>query len=331
MMNSALANRLQSSTPTTVQSRILVGGDSEVMQQVMSTAERVATSSVPVLITGESGTGKELLARRVHKLSSRCNGPFVAVNCAALPRDLIESEFFGHERGSFTGASVRHIGRFERAHGGTLLLDEISELELSLQAKLLRVIQEREVERVGGSTPIRVDVRLIATTNKDLYTQVYKGLFREDLYYRLNVVPINIPPLRDRREDIPFLVEHFLSRHESRLIVSPDSLQALVSHDWPGNVRELENLISRLVILTDDRIDVDDLPIHVRNVLSPHKIPPVKIEPGLNLSCAIKEFVRRHISEALLRSRGNKQIAARLLGMKRTTLVAKMRRLGMEL
>lgn len=186
MMNSAVANRLQSSTPTTVQSRVSVG-DSEVMRQVMGTAERVAVSSVPVLITGESGTGKELLARRIHKLSPRNNGPFIAVNCAALPRDLIESEFFGHERGSFTGASVRHIGRFERAHGGTLLLDEISELELSLQAKLLRVIQEREVERVGGSTPIRVDVRLIATTNKDLYTQVYKGLFREDLYYRLVV------------------------------------------------------------------------------------------------------------------------------------------------
>lgn len=331
-MNSTVVERLQViHTPTTVQSRVLIGGDSKVMYQVMCTAERVATSSVPVLITGESGTGKELLARQIHKLSPRREGSFVAVNCAALPRELIESEFFGHERGSFTGANTRHIGRFERAHGGTLLLDEISELELSLQAKLLRVIQEREVERIGGSTPIRVNVRLIATTNKDLYTQVHKGLFREDLYYRLNVVPINIPPLRDRREDIPFLVEHFLARHESRLTVSPDCLQAIINHDWPGNVRELENLISRLVILTDNKIDIDDLPMYVRNVVSTHKIPSAKIEPGLDLSCAIKEFIRRHISEALLRSRGNKQIAARLLGMKRTTLIAKMRALGMEL
>ena len=300
------------------------------MARVLGVADRVAVADSPVLITGESGTGKELLARRIHKMSQRANGPFVAVNCAAIPRELVESEFFGHERGAFTGAQIRHVGRFERAHGGTLLLDEISELELPLQAKLLRVIQEREVERVGGSVPIRVDVRLIATTNKDLFTLVHKGLFRDDLYYRLDVVPINVPPLRERREDIPAMIEHFLARHESRLTIDPEAREALVGHDWPGNVRELENLIARLVLLTDDAIKTSDLPTHVQSGMSLHNIPKAKVEPGLSLSGAMNEFARRHIAEALLRTRGNKQSAARLLGIKRTTLFATMRRLGME-
>ncbi len=226
------------------------------MAELLTLAQRIARSDASVLITGPSGTGKELLARYVHARSRRAERRFVAVNCAAIPENLLESELFGHEKGAFTGAIARRVGRFEEAHGGTLLLDEISEMDIRLQAKLLRVIQEREVDRVGGSAPVKVDVRIIATTNRDLAAHVRQGHFREDLYFRLNVVTLDVPALRDRPRDIPALAEHFVKRFakDNGLPVpslTPEARRALVTHAWPGNVRELENTLHRAVLLAD--------------------------------------------------------------------------------
>ncbi len=233
-------------------------GETSLMQTIFETIETVGQSRSTVLVTGESGTGKELVARAIHYASPRCNGPFVKINCAALPAELMESELFGHDKGAFTGAIRKYSGRFERANGGTLLLDEISEMSPQLQAKLLRVLQEREFEPVGSSDTIKVDVRIIATTNRDLPTEIRNGTFREDLFYRLNVINIEIPPLRNRKDDIPFLAEHFLAKYNSengKAIegISQDVIASWQNYDWPGNVREFENAVERAVVMCKGR------------------------------------------------------------------------------
>ncbi len=295
--------------------------------------KKVTSTDATVLVMGESGTGKELVARAVHALSPRADRPFIPVNCGAIPAELLESEIFGHERGAFTGAIGARAGMFQLANGGTIFLDEVGEMSPPLQVKLLRVLQDREIRPVGADRTIRVDVRVIAATNKDLQQEVERSMFREDLFYRLQVIPIVIPPLRERRSDIPLLVEHFMEKHNRKrpdrpVQISEDSMVHLWEYDWPGNVRELENLLERMVILCEDSaIKVEHLPSNIRSFISEKRIPkPNLSENGLDLNSAVEEFENRLIEEALRRTKGNKQAAARLLGLKRTTLVAKLRR-----
>jgi two-component system NtrC family response regulator len=296
------------------------------MQAVFSLVRRVAASEATVLIRGESGTGKELIARAVHHASARAAGPLVCVNCAALPETLLESELFGHEKGAFTGAHAARQGRFEAAHGGSLFLDEIGDLPLHLQVKLLRVLQEREVERLGSSRPIPVDVRLLAATHGDLEAAVRAGTFRDDLYYRLDVVTVTVPPLRERRADIPPLLEHFLARFtrdNGKPIrgLTQEARDALLRYDYPGNVRELENLVERAVVLTrDDVIGLGDLPLGVR-------------EPGpegdATLPAATEGLERRLIREALAAAGGVQTRAAEALGISERVLRYKLRKYGL--
>jgi transcriptional regulator with PAS, ATPase and Fis domain len=312
---------------------VFVRGSHPVMQKIINISKRVAPADSTVLLMGESGTGKELLARFIHAESRRAANPFIAVNCGAIPADLLEAEMFGHERGAFTGAVSSRMGLFQLANGGTIFLDEIAEMLPALQVKLLRVLQEREIRPVGSERTVRIDVRVLAATNRDLTVEVEKGRFREDLFYRLQVIPIVVPPLRERRSDIPDLVNHFLEKHNQqrptqKSYITPDAMVYLWEYDWPGNVRELENLIERVVILSEDgRIDVDSLPSNIRSFISDKKIPrPELTDEGIDLNQAVEEFEYRLISEALRRTKGNKQAAAKLLGLKRTTLVAKLRR-----
>ena len=307
-------------------------GTHPLMQKLSHVTAKVAKTTATVLITGESGTGKELVARRVHELSDRVEQPFVAVNCGTIPGDLLESEMFGHQKGSFTGAHDQRPGMFQLAHKGTIFLDEIGEMSLPLQVKLLRVLQDKEIRPVGADRPFHVDVRVIAATNKDLNAEVKANRFRDDLFYRLQVIPVTIPPLRERRSDIPLLIEHFLRRHnEDRpypITISEEAMVLLWEYDWPGNIRELENVIERTVILSDAPvIRPDALPGNIRSFLSEKKIPtPTLSDDGMDLNAAVEEFENRMIDEALRRTNGNKQAAAKLLGLKRTTLVAKLRR-----
>jgi DNA-binding NtrC family response regulator len=309
-------------------------GASPAIQQVFALIERVAHADVPVLITGESGTGKELVARAIHQQSGRAAGPFVALNCAAVPESLLESEFFGHARGAFTGALKAHAGRFEQAHGGTLFLDEIGAMRVDLQAKLLRVIQEREVQRLGSSESRRVDVRLLAATQEDLPREIRRRTFREDLYYRLNVVPIHLPPLRERAEDVPLLVRRFLEVAAAKLgrpapEISVQAFERLQAWSWPGNVRELENCIERMVVLArTSSIDVDDLPPALRagaagpGTLDGFELPAQGVRLG---------HLERHlIQQALERSRGSLGPAARLLGISYKTLQYRIRKHGLS-
>ena len=325
-------------------------GNSLPMQKLYRVIEKVADTDSTVLISGESGTGKELVARTIHFNSSRANGHFVPVNCAAIPRDLIESELFGHEKGAFTGATNMRIGRFELANGGTILLDEIGELPPALQVKLLRVIQEREFERVGGTRTIKLDVRILAATNRDLEKATRDGEFREDLYYRLNVIPLHIPPLREREDDIPLLLDHFMTefcrkKKKTPPKISPDAAGILKGYPWPGNVRELENAIERMVILNDrGTITIDDLPEHVRKDVFPpaRQAPaiggeapalPVSLEwtpSGIDLNGVLDELESALILQALDKSGGVKNRAAALLGLNRTTLVEKIRKKGLS-
>jgi two-component system nitrogen regulation response regulator NtrX len=290
-----------------------------------------------VLIHGESGTGKELVARAIHRASKRAAGPFVEVNCAAIPQELIESELFGHEKGSFTGATERRIGRFEQADGGTLFLDEVGDLSLEAQAKLLRALESAEIERVGGERPIAVDVRVVSATNKDLARATQAGAFREDLRYRLQVVPIHIPPLRERPGDIPELVAHFLALVCGKIgrpavRVLPEALDALVRHAWPGNVRELANIVERLVILAArSEITADE----VRAALpdgGPAGQPALgnPAAPGEPLTDQLDDFERTLIARALSAARGNVAEAARTLATDRANLYRRMKRLGLE-
>jgi two-component system, NtrC family, nitrogen regulation response regulator NtrX len=316
-------------------------GDSPGMRQVRGLIERIAPSDSRVMITGESGTGKELVAAAIHEGSSRRDRPFVRVNCAAIPRDLVESEMFGHERGAFTGATDRRIGRFELAHRGTLFLDEVGDLGAEAQAKLLRAIEAKEIERVGGGKPVRVDVRIVSATNKDLARGVIDGAFREDLLFRLNVIPIPLPPLRDRPGDIPSLVRHFAALHRLRTGQAvpdwtDDAIAALSRHRWPGNVRELANIIERLAILhAGRRVTEADvaavLPLEraPRTSTPPTALPlPDPAELESSLSDTLDDYERTLISRALSMASGNVAEAARRLRTDRPNLYRRMRRLG---
>ncbi len=310
----------------------LVGQHPE-MQKLYRLVGQVARTTTTVLITGESGTGKELVARAIHRQGPRRDKPFVAVNPAALSESLVESELFGHEKGAFTGAYQRRLGRFELAQGGTLFLDEISSLKPELQAKLLRVLQEREVERVGGTRAFRIDARIIAATNVDLRQAVAEGKFREDLFYRLNVVPIAVPPLRERREDIPLLVEHFIRRYNQafgRRIegLAPEALAVLRDHPWPGNVRELQNVIERLVTLAEGPvIGVSDLPL---DLLLPDPRARLREATTLPLRQATEEFERQIVLRVLKGVRWNRSEAARILGLHRNSLKLMLDRWGLD-
>jgi len=309
-------------------------GRSPMMLELFMIVEKVAQTDTSVLISGESGTGKELVARAIHSRGERKKGPFVPVNCAAIPRELLESEFFGHEKGAFTGAHARKIGKFELANGGILFLDEISTLQQELQAKLLRVLQDREFVRVGGTQSVRSDVQIIAASNQDLGEMVADGKFREDLFYRLNVIPINIPPLRDRRKDIPLLVKHILARLCERLNktvpkVSREAMKVLKSCQWPGNVRELENLLERIVVLSPkgSEIDVQDLPMEITVARG----DPEAFSESDGLISARDRFERVYILSALRKTNWNQSEAARLLKVHRNTLYKKMTALGIAL
>ena len=308
-------------------------GQHPLVLKIHALIRKVAATDATVLVMGESGTGKELVARATHQLSPRADRPFIPVNCGAIPAELLESEIFGHERGAFTGAIGARAGMFQLANGGTIFLDEVGEMSPRLQVKLLRVLQDREVRPVGSDRTLKVDVRVLAATNKELQQEVDRGMFREDLFYRLQVIPIVMPPLRERRSDIPLLTAHFLEKHNGKrpghpVQITDDSMVHLWEYDWPGNVRELENLLERMVILSEDGwIRVENLPSNLRSFISEKRIPkPSLSEHGLDLNSAVEEFENRLIEEALRRTKGNKQAAARLLGLKRTTLVAKLRR-----
>ena len=356
---------LQASDHSNTLLRLLVGkGDA--IQSVRLLIEQVASKDANVLILGESGTGKEVVARAIHELSSRASGPFVPVNCGAIPGELLESELFGHEKGAFTGAITTRRGRFELAEGGTLFLDEIGDMPMPMQVKLLRVLQERLYERVGGSKPIKADVRIIAATHRNLEQMIVEQSFREDLYYRLNVFPIETPPLRDRADDIPLLLQELLTRHSAEhkawLRFTQRAMESLMQHGWPGNVRELSNLVERLLILYPNRIvDVRDLPVKYRyggdvwqeegpvneqaerdaliDVLSESFEQPeepmgdpfaqVLPEEGVNLKDLLAELEIGMIRQALEMQDGVVARAADMLGMRRTTLVEKMKKYDM--
>jgi two-component system nitrogen regulation response regulator GlnG len=321
------------------------------MQDVYKTIGRIAGSDVTVLLRGESGTGKELVARAIHHYSRRAGRAFVAVSCAAIPGTLLESEMFGHERGAFTDAKERRLGKLELAHGGTFYLDEVGDMPMDLQTKLLRALQERTIERVGGNESIRIDVRVLAATHRDLEVMMKEGRFREDLYYRLNVVTLNLPPLRERRRDIPLLVEHFLSKYSEPLGdrgVAPDALDRLVGHEWPGNVRELENVVQRAMVMATSGVI---LPEHL-------PIGPVSAAASVAVDATLEEIIERKLLDcvrglrshasanlydlmvglvekpllrAVLRETGGNQVrAAQILGINRNTLRKKLTEHGIE-
>ncbi len=307
-------------------------GDSDSLKNLYAVVDRISKSTCTVLITGESGTGKELVARAVHQASVRSSGPFVIVNCGAIPEALLESELFGHAKGAFTGAHATKMGRLAMAQGGTLFLDEIGELPLSLQVKLLRVLQQHEYSPVGDTRTVHADVRIVAATNVNLEEAVTSGTFREDLFYRLNVIHLTVPPLRDRREDVPLLIEHFLKATRERtgredVTVSRAALQLLAAWDWPGNVRELENTIERAVILCpSDVIEPSDLPVKIRGLGTERRLSNVLPDTGMDLRSAVEQYENDLIRQALERTGWNKNRAAQLLGLNRTTLVEMLKR-----
>jgi formate hydrogenlyase transcriptional activator len=302
-------------------------GDSPALESVLGQVEQVAPTDSTVLIQGETGTGKELIARAIHNLSARCGRPFIKLNCAAIPFDLLESELFGHERGAFTGAIAQKIGRFELADKGTLFLDEVGDIPPGLQPKLLRVLQEQEFERLGSARTHQVDVRLVAATNRNLVDMVKRSEFRSDLYYRLNVFPIPLPPLRARREDIPALVEHFVEIYARRMgkqidFVSPETMSELTSYPWPGNIRELQNFIERSVILSSGNV--------LRPPLSTLEIPAATESQGaVTLEDAERDHIRKTLEQTRWVVSGPNGAAARL-GIKRSTLYFRMQRLGIS-
>ncbi len=315
----------------------IILGESAAITAVRARIGRVALGDASVLVTGPSGSGKECVARAIHAASARAAGPFIAVNCGAIARELIESELFGHERGAFTGAHTAREGRFEQACGGTLFLDEIGDMPLDMQVKLLRVIEERVVTRVGGTRAIPVDVRIVSATHRDFDVTIADGSFREDLYYRLAVVPVHLPPLSARAQDVGLLIHHFLALvppRRARVAFSPSALERLAAHDWPGNVRELRNLVERAAILhpgeTLDPIEVEALLNRrpQRSVLAPP--PPAGIAKGIDLLAEMGRIECDYIRQALAASDGVVAVAARLLGLRRTTLIEKMRRYALD-
>jgi two-component system response regulator AtoC len=311
-------------------------GQPKLLRDVIDSVERLAGNTSTVLISGESGTGKEVVARLLHSSTQRAGRPFIAVNCGAIPESLIESELFGHAKGSFTGATEARAGKFLQAEGGTLFLDEISELQLALQVKLLRVLQEREVTPVGEANARRVDVRIIAATNRDLETMVNEGTFRKDLFYRLDVIPLKLPALRDRYEDIPILANYFLEANNRRLgrkvALSDEALSFMQLYEWPGNVREMENLIERLVVLCKgDVIGGSDLPARVRAVGGGPGLGDASAalsHGAIDLPATMDGIERTLLEQALRQAGGNKTRAAALLGLSRTTLIDKLKRFG---
>jgi len=306
------------------------------MQRVMAQVERVAASETRVCILGETGTGKELVARTIHERSARAGGAFVTLNCAAVPAELIESELFGHEKGSFTGAAGRHIGKFEQADHGTIFLDEIGDMPLAMQAKLLRVLEEGEVERIGGDKPVTVDVRVVVATHRDLEARVREEKFRQDLFHRIYVFPLILPPLRERREDIPALVEHFAAQVSAQngwkaVPFSPEAMAALQSHAWPGNVRELRNMVERLMLLaTDGQVDLTTVQMALPKGGSASVAGFSALSSGL-LADRVDAFEREVILAELKRSNSNVSLAAKSLGLERSHLYKKAEQLGIDL
>jgi DNA-binding NtrC family response regulator len=311
--------------------------DNEKMQAIFTQIEKVADTDSTILIYGESGTGKELIARALHYNSYRQDKPLVPINCGAIPEELLESELFGHEKGAFTGATAQRIGRFELAHGGTIFLDEVGEMRPSLQVKILRVLQEREFERIGGTRTIKVDVRILAATNKNLEDLVARQRFRDDLFWRLNVIPITLPPLRERLSDIPLLVAHFIARFnvekkQHLTGITPEALQILQSYHWPGNVRELENTVERIAILKGNgMIMPEDFPEKIARPSLSKSVPGVDIpDNGIDFDAMVEAFEKQLLMQALVKSGGVKSKAANLLHMNRTTLVEKVKKLHLE-
>jgi two-component system response regulator AtoC len=306
------------------------------MIELCKNMARIAQSNASVLVTGESGTGKELIAKAIHYNSHRANGPLIKVNCAALPESLLESELFGHEKGAFTGAAVRHTGRFERAHTGTLLLDEIGEISNNLQVKLLRVLQEREFERVGGTEIIKTDIRIIASTNQDLEKMVQEGKFRQDLFFRLNVAHLHLPPLRERREDVQVLSNYFLHKfctenHKEMIGADEETMALLQQYDWPGNVRELANVMERAVVMSVGPVmGIEDLPESFAPLLA-EKVPddPLTEASGKSLREQVKAFEKNVIIAALQKTGNNKVQAAKELAISRRTLMYKLQEYGL--
>jgi transcriptional regulator with GAF, ATPase, and Fis domain len=315
-------------------------GQSPAIKEILSIINKLSKTDSTVLIMGESGTGKELVAKMIHQKSTRATKPFIPVNCGAIPSELLESELFGHEKGAFTGAVYSRPGRFELAHEGTIFLDEIGDMPLHLQVKILRVIQERTFERIGSTKPLHVNVRIIAATNKNLENEVKEGKFREDLYWRLNVVPLLIPPLRERKEDIPILCEYFINKFSEKfgyeLKIKSDAFDLLLNYHWPGNVRELENLIERLYVLSENGvITINDLPERIKFSESffSRNIIPEELNPfasSIDLNEVIKEYEKKLILHALNLNGWVKSRAAKYLKINRTTLIEKMKRLGIK-
>jgi len=306
-------------------------GMSPPMQKLFARLKKVAGTDSTILVLGESGTGKELVARAIHFNGHRKDKPFIPVNCAAIPESLLEGELFGHVKGAFTGAIRDKIGKFEAANGGTIFLDEIGTMPMHLQTKLLRALQEQEIERIGSTRPIKLDVRVISATNLDLEKEVKNGNFRDDLFYRLNVIPVVLPPLRERREDILPLVRHFLEKNctemkRPRMTISNEALHTLEAYSWPGNVRQLENMVERIVALSEDeRIMLSDIPGNIRD-----EVMTTVSEQGVDLVKTVNEIEKKMICDALALAKGVKAKAAGMLGLNRTTLVEKMRRLGID-
>jgi transcriptional regulator with PAS, ATPase and Fis domain len=314
-----------------------VVGESAKMQEIFRLVERVADSDSTILINGETGTGKGLIAHAIHKQSYRRKQPFVSINCGAIPENLLESELFGHIKGAFTGATSNKVGKFEAADGGTIFLDEIGDMSHDLQVKILKVLEERCFEPVGGCKTVKVNVRIVAATHRELEEEVQKGDFREDLFYRLYVIPIKLPALRERRSDIPHFVHHFINRLNQRkrsrvASISEEALHVLMQHSWPGNVRELANLMERIVVIKGDgEIDIDDLPSKMtNNVPETTFVSPEITADGLCLSTAVSEFEKRLIYQSLEKTKWVKNRAAKLLQVKRTTLVEKIKRYDLQ-
>lgn len=326
---------IEESVPSTASSNAFDGivGESTKMQAVFRLVERVADSDSTILINGETGTGKGLIAHAIHKKSYRKDQPFVSINCGAIPENLLESELFGHIKGAFTGATANKTGKFEAANGGTIFLDEIGDMSQDLQVKILKVLEEQQFEPVGACKTVNVDVRIIAATHRDLEEEVQKGKFREDLFYRLFVIPIKLPALRERRSDIPHFVNHFMeclnrSKKTSVNSIADDALAVLLQHDWPGNVRELANLMERLVVIKGEgQISIEDLPEKMKTNAPKSNFSSLEITgDGLCLNTAVSEFEKRLIYQSLEKTKWVKNKAAQLLNVKRTTLVEKIKR-----
>ena len=313
-------------------------GSSAPMQAIYKLIGIVANKNTTILIEGETGTGKELIAKAIHNNSPRKDQPLVSVNCGAIPSNLLEDELFGHVKGAFTGAHQQRIGRFEQANHGTLFLDEVSSMPMDLQVKLLRVLQEREFQRVGSTTNVKVDVRIVAATNGNLLAAVENGEFRADLYYRLNVIPVTVPSLRERSDDIPLLTRHFIRKFctEQKVPlkkISDEAIQCLTNFDWPGNVRQLENTLEMAVTLSDDRelLDINDFPIAHRSLKTAEPVSEIEFpNDGVNFNTVVSNLEKRLILQSLEVARGNKKKAATLLRLKRTTFVEKLRRMGVD-